>query len=220
MRKLLFTLLVAICTNNSFAYYQAQQGRWISRDSGQDQQLSTQSNLKKNEYVFLGNSPIGNLFSPAPLQLNRTSQCSSFTPPMEPGWFTGPWYKSQNTIICDGSGNLIVHEATKYPYGVQDCTRKHEQIHIKDWKRRYGSKLCKGRKKGDLPHYDLPGWQFWKPAYKDFLKKSECNAWKVGLKCRKKALKDCCKDKNPSACKKFVEPKVKQAESMVKKYCN
>ncbi len=32
MRKLLATLFVAALTNSSFAYYQAQQGRWISRD--------------------------------------------------------------------------------------------------------------------------------------------------------------------------------------------
>lgn len=32
MRKLLAILFVAALTNNSFAYYQAQQGRWISRD--------------------------------------------------------------------------------------------------------------------------------------------------------------------------------------------
>lgn len=32
MRKLLATLFVAFLTNNSFAYYQAQQGRWLSRD--------------------------------------------------------------------------------------------------------------------------------------------------------------------------------------------
>lgn len=32
MKKMLFTLLVAVCSSNSFAYYQAQQGRWMSRD--------------------------------------------------------------------------------------------------------------------------------------------------------------------------------------------
>ena len=32
MRKLLLTLFVAVLTSNCFAYYQAQQGRWISRD--------------------------------------------------------------------------------------------------------------------------------------------------------------------------------------------
>lgn len=32
MRKLLPILIVAVCSTNSFAYYQAQQGRWVSRD--------------------------------------------------------------------------------------------------------------------------------------------------------------------------------------------
>lgn len=170
--------------------------------------------------VFVQNDPVNKNVDPLSLQDEQILLFNSFTPPMEAGWFTGSWYQNKNTIICDGCGNLVVHEATKYPYGVQDCTRKHEQSHIKDWKRRYGSNICEGRKKGDLPHYNFSKWKFWKSSYKDFLKKSECKAWKIGLKCREKKLKDCCSDKNPSACEKFVKDKVKQAKDMVKKYCN
>jgi len=49
MRKLLFTLIVAVCTSNSFAYYQAQQGRWMSRDPLQERGGN-------NVYAFIENN--------------------------------------------------------------------------------------------------------------------------------------------------------------------
>lgn len=216
MRKLLSILIVAVCTSNSFAYYQAQQGRWTSRDTDKKPPQPELSISNPNAYLTLRNNLINNYFLPPLLNPRGVSSCKSIIPPSEAGWFTGTWYQSKNTIICNGSGNLIVHENTNYKFGVQDCTRKHEQRHVLDWKNRYGSSVCKGRKKGDLPYFTPQG----KPSYTDFLKKSECEAWKIGLKCRKDKLKSCCSDKNPSACKKYVEPYVKQAEAMVKKYCN
>lgn len=131
--------------------------------------------------------------------------------PAEAGWWSGNWYTTDNTIICDGSGSLKIHEATSYGHGVQECTRKHEGQHRPDWYARYGADICKGRKAGDLPHYDPPG----KEKYADFLKKSECAAWKVGEKCRKEKLKACANQ----ACKNYVQPHVTFAEQMVKKYC-
>lgn len=131
--------------------------------------------------------------------------------PAEAGWWSGNWYTTDNTIICDGSGHLKIHEATSYKHGVQECTRKHESRHRKDWYARYGANICKGRRKGDLPHYDPPG----KGTYEDFLKKSECAAWKVGEKCRKEKLKAC----TNQACKNYVQPHVTFAKQMVRRYC-
>lgn len=144
---------------------------------------------------------------------NKTYKDEASVPerPAEEGWVTGNWYTTKNTIICNGSGSLEIHEATSYKHGVQECTRKHESRHRKDWYTRYGAKICKGRKKGDLPTYDPPG----KGKYEDFLKKSECAAWKVGEKCRKEKLKACANQ----ACKDYVQPHVTFAEQMVKKYC-
>jgi hypothetical protein len=51
MRKVLFTLLVAVCASNSFAYYQAQQGRWMSRDP-----IAEQGGV--NVYAYGGNKPL------------------------------------------------------------------------------------------------------------------------------------------------------------------
>jgi hypothetical protein len=131
--------------------------------------------------------------------------------PREDGWWTGSWYTSSNTIICDGSGSLTVHESTNYPYGVQECTVKHENVHKQDWYDRYGKDVCKGRKMGDLPHFDPPG----KQAYSAFLKASECKAWKVGEACRKEKLKACKDD----TCKTEVQDHVDWAAKQVKKYC-
>ncbi len=131
--------------------------------------------------------------------------------PAEAGWWSGNWYTTKNTIICDGSGSLKIHEATNYMHGVQECTRKHEGQHRKDWYARYGADICRGRANGDLPHYDPPG----KGTYADFLKKSECKAWKVGQKCRKEKLKACA----DQACKDYVQPHVTFAGRMVRRYC-
>jgi hypothetical protein len=135
----------------------------------------------------------------------------AFERPREAGWHAGDWYKGSNTIICDGSGSLMIHESTNYKHGVQDCTRKHEAQHVSDWYARYGNKICKDRKKGDLPYFDPPG----KSAYADFLKKSECAAWKIGKTCRDEALA-ACKNK---ACKDYVTTYTTQAAQLVKKYC-
>jgi hypothetical protein len=136
---------------------------------------------------------------------------ASAAPPLEEGWWTGNWYTGSNTIICDGSGSLTINEATSYKHGVQDCTRKHESSHRSDWYGRYGNEICKGRKKGDLPHFDPKG----KEAYADFLKASECAAWKIGQTCRNEKLAACADD----ACKSYVKTFTTQADSEVKNYC-
>jgi hypothetical protein len=136
---------------------------------------------------------------------------TSAAPPLEEGWWTGDWYTGTNTIICDGSGSLTIHEATSYEHGVQDCTRSHENSHKGDWYGRYGEDICKGRSKGDLPHFNPQG----KEAYADFLKASECTAWKIGQTCRNEKLAACTDDE----CKNYVKNFTSQADTQVEKYC-
>lgn len=121
--------------------------------------------------------------------------------PEEAGWWMGStsWFNGKNTIMCDGSGSMTIHEATNYPYGQQECTRKHEQVHVQDWYARYGKDVCKNRARGDLPHGNPSG----APSYADFLKTSECSAWKVTEDCRKEKLKACGDDED---CKKYMQP--------------
>ncbi|MEZ4361713.1 MAG: hypothetical protein R3B48_16110 [Kofleriaceae bacterium] len=151
----------------------------------------------------------GEIFAKAMVQ--RTQMPAEGQRPLEAGWWTGTWYTGSNTIMCDGAGAMTIHEATNYPYGVQECTVKHESVHKADWYARYGKDVCKGRKKGDLPYFDPPG----KEAYSSFLKKSECKAWKVGESCRKEKLKACKDD----TCKKEVQGHVDWAAKQVKNYC-
>jgi hypothetical protein len=143
---------------------------------------------------------------------------SSATRPREAGWFTGNWYLTSNTIICDGGGDFTINEATNYEHGVQECSRKHEQSHMGDWRARYGNEICKGRAKGDLPNFVPAG----KESYADFLKKSECTAWTVGETCRKEKLVACDSldtDDKKTTCKAYVQPHVEFAGKQVKKYC-
>lgn len=138
--------------------------------------------------------------------------------PREAGWFTGNWYLTENTIICNGTGNFTINEATNYSHGVQECSRKHEQSHMDDWKARYGNDICKDRAKGDLPNFVPAG----KESYASFLKKSECAAWKVGQTCRTEKLAACDSldtDDKKKECKDYVQPHVDFAGRQVTKYC-
>lgn len=83
-----------------------------------------------------------------------------------------------NSIVCS-RGRLVVQNNNAGPD--RACTQAHEESHIKDWKSRYGDDLCKGVPDGSLP---VGG-----DGYGEFLRSSECKAYRVGQDCRKKLLK-------------------------------
>jgi hypothetical protein len=82
-----------------------------------------------------------------------------------------------NSIVCRGE-TLVVQNNNTGPD--KDCTQAHENSHIADWKGRYGDDLCKGVPDGQLP---LGG-----DGYDEFLRQSECKAYKIGKACRQKLL--------------------------------
>ena len=84
------------------------------------------------------------------------------------------------SIVCRG-GKLVVQNNNKGPDS--KCSQAHEEQHINDWKKRYGDDLCKGVKDGYLP---VGG-----DGYAEFLRQSECDAYKAGKKCRDDLLKGC-----------------------------
>jgi len=92
-----------------------------------------------------------------------------------------------STIFCKG-GKLVVQNKNKGPD--RKCTEAHEEQHMKDWKDRYGDDLCKGVKDGSLPTGG--------DGYTEFLRQSECKAFKAGKKCREDLLKNC-KEKDKAA---------------------
>lgn len=84
----------------------------------------------------------------------------------------------QPTIRCNGKGENGDYEVVN-PYKNQcygECTRKHEESHIADWKSRYGADSCKNKPFGWLPMEDTQD-------YKNFLQQSECRAHWIGRKC-------------------------------------
>jgi hypothetical protein len=146
-----------------------------------------------------------------PSEKGWTTRPDTAVRPVEAGWWTSRTPTS-NTIGCDGSGNLVVMQnGPTYLHGVTDCTIQHEQVHANDWLARYGSGVCAGRAKGDLPHHDPPG----ADKYATFLEKSECRAWRVGETCRRGKLDACTTD----SCRKYVQGHVDFAHKMVEKYC-
>jgi RHS repeat-associated protein len=82
-----------------------------------------------------------------------------------------------STIQCDGKGNYEIVNNNKGTD--RNCTEKHEQSHIDDWKKRYGKDSCKGQPKGYLPNASVNGDDF-----RDFQRNSECKAFKIGKSCR------------------------------------
>lgn len=82
-----------------------------------------------------------------------------------------------NSIVCRG-GQLVVQNNNSGPDSA--CTQAHEGQHMKDWKERYGENLCSGVSDGSLP---VGG-----NGYDEFLRQSECKAYKVGKACREKSL--------------------------------
>jgi hypothetical protein len=96
---------------------------------------------------------------------------------------TEPWvnlWTGDTSIVCKG-GKLVVQNPSHGPD--RGCSQAHEESHLKDWIDRYGSGLCKGVKDGYLP----TGGE----GYVEFLRQSECKAYKVGKECREKLLKKC-----------------------------
>jgi hypothetical protein len=82
-----------------------------------------------------------------------------------------------NSIICKG-GTLVVQNNNNGPD--RSCTQAHENSHIQDWKDRYGDNCCSGVPDGSLP---LGG-----DGYAEFLRQSECKAYRVGKACRQNLL--------------------------------
>lgn len=92
-----------------------------------------------------------------------------------------------NTIVCR-AGNLVVQNKNNGPD--RACTEAHEGSHIADWKGRYGENLCVGVPDGQLP---LGG-----PDYSEFLRESECKAYKVGKACRERLLQTAAEADKPA----------------------
>jgi type VI secretion system secreted protein VgrG len=83
-----------------------------------------------------------------------------------------------DSIVCRG-GKLVLQINDTGPD--RSCTEAHEGSHVQDWKNRYGEDLCSGVPDGSLP---VGG-----ENYTEFLRQSECKAYKVGKACREKFIK-------------------------------
>ncbi|WP_089729126.1 PAAR domain-containing protein [Candidatus Thiosymbion oneisti] len=82
-----------------------------------------------------------------------------------------------NSIVCRNE-RLVVQNNNSGPDSA--CTQAHEEQHIRDWKERYGENLCQGISDGHLP---VGG-----DGYDEFLRQSECRAYRVGKACRENLL--------------------------------
>ena len=109
-----------------------------------------------------------------------------------------------NSIVCKG-GKLEIQIGNKT--ASDKCTPDHEQVHINDWKKRYGDNLCSGVPDGQLPCGGKD--------YKDFMRQTECDAYKAGKACREKLLKDCVTEEE----KKKLEDKIKIDDQRIELNC-
>jgi len=87
---------------------------------------------------------------------------------------------NKNTVICY-NGKLTIQNKKKGPG--RKCYGVHEYSHLQDWLKRYGEDVCKGQKNGTTP---VGG-----DGYDEFLRQSECKAYKADKKCFEDLLKNC-----------------------------
>ena len=94
---------------------------------------------------------------------------------------------SAGTIQCDGKGEyeIILSEEQKGACDAE-CAKAHEQSHIADWKQQFGNDSCRNKPRGYRPGF------FMDPAYREFVRKSECKAYRVSLACDRTLLKNSC----------------------------
>lgn len=85
---------------------------------------------------------------------------------------------NSNSIVCRG-GRLVVQNNNSGPD--RACTQAHEEQHMRDWRDRYGENPCEGVSDGQLP---VGG-----DGYEEFLRQSECRAYRVGKECRENSLR-------------------------------
>lgn len=81
----------------------------------------------------------------------------------------------------------------------------HEFSHLEDWLKRYGEDVCKGQKNGTTP---VGG-----DGYDEFLRQSECKAYKADKKCFQDLLKKC----NPKD-KGALQKEIDLSNSKLKEY--
>ncbi len=92
-----------------------------------------------------------------------------------------------NSIVCR-AGRLVVQNNNTGPD--RQCTQAHEESHIADWEGRYGQNLCQGVPDGQLP---VGG-----DGYAEFLRQSECRAYRVGKTCRERLLRSAAEADKPA----------------------
>jgi RHS repeat-associated protein len=86
------------------------------------------------------------------------------------------------TIQCDGKGEYEIVNPNNGCDRV--CTQIHEQVHVDDWRRRYGVDSCRNKPKGYLA---------WGGAgFDEFLRQSECWAYTEGRACRQALIGGSC----------------------------
>ena len=114
--------------------------------------------------------------APTPAPAAGVSKPSPPPPPPVKGT-PAPIPAGNNSIVCRG-GTLVVQNNNTGSDA--SCTQAHEESHMRDWKGRYGADLCNGVPDGQLP---VGG-----ADYGEFLRKSECKAYRAGIACREKLL--------------------------------
>ncbi len=170
--------------NNLKRWYDSGVGGWLSEDP-------TGYNGGINLYEYVGDKPT-NASDPMGTCSEMPLGPSPLPITPRPGGFPPPAYigrdPNDDTIVCfdDGQGNhgLVVQTNKNGPDIA--CIFAHENQHIADFYLYYGRNVCKGHgakppERPKQPHND-------DADFKEFLRRSECKAYHVSLRCRQKLL--------------------------------
>jgi hypothetical protein len=139
------------------AYYDPGIQRWINRDP-------IQEHGGFNVHRFVANNPM--------------SWRDSFGLEVGPR-FTKPVPPGINSVVCrNGKPEVQLSGNAKGRADVA-CTRKHEQLHIKQYQARYGENFCDGVPDGRVPADASTD-------YADWITRIECEAHRAGYECRRR----------------------------------
>jgi RHS repeat-associated protein len=126
-----------------------------------------------------------------------------------PASFDDPTGLAAGTIQCDGKGEyeIILSKEQQSACDVE-WAKAHERAHIDDYKKRFGNDSCRNKPRGYVPGFYMD------PAFREFVRKSECHAYKVGKVCDQKLLKSSCPN-----CKSTARYDIRRDNREIEHFC-
>jgi len=115
------------------------------------------------------------------------------------------------TTVCDGNGGIEICLGPAKGKCDEKCSRAHEEQHAQDMQRERPD-ICRNRPRGARIQFIMTI-----ASERDFVRKSECRAYRVGLDCRQDLLRRAC---FTPACDKQIRDGITRDTDGMSENCN